>query len=162
MLFHAGFFIRKYIMKVITEKNNSTGDITKASCLEDGKYDGKYEVFFANGQLKTTGTYQTDRQQGTFKYYDPKGKLVCEIVYENGIEKVRVKFEYTSKGKIKEEKSFINGKFSKQQTYFETGKLKSVTDLSKTIEYYEDGSEPNIKILSDKHKVKLTRKDFFL
>lgn len=42
------------------------------------------ENFYANGQLKSKGTYKNNKLTGLWQYWDYKGKLILEGTYKNG------------------------------------------------------------------------------
>ncbi|MDR1757867.1 MAG: hypothetical protein LBR51_02745 [Bacteroidales bacterium] len=48
-----------------------------------GYKQGKWKFFWANGLLQEEGTYQNDRKNGFFKYYDTTGQFVKVLKYEH-------------------------------------------------------------------------------
>ena len=49
-----------------------------------GKYDGPYEQFFSNGQLRTKGFYVNGIKNGLWESYHENGTLHSKGIYKNG------------------------------------------------------------------------------
>jgi antitoxin component YwqK of YwqJK toxin-antitoxin module len=46
---------------------------------------GPYYLYFENGKLQISGSYNADQKDGEWKYYDDKGKLLKIENYKNGV-----------------------------------------------------------------------------
>lgn len=56
----------------------------------NGLKQGKWKYFYANGKVKTEGTFRDDKRNGYFKEYDEKGMLTDVSKYVNDIRQVEV------------------------------------------------------------------------
>jgi hypothetical protein len=58
--------------------------------LKNGFKDGSYTEYYANGEVKMTGSFKDDKRDGVWKLFDENGKQTLRRVYEKGkIEKER-------------------------------------------------------------------------
>lgn len=48
-------------------------------------YNGKYEVYYDNGNLKTSGNYVAGKEEGVFTSFFENGQKSKEIIYNNGL-----------------------------------------------------------------------------
>ncbi len=46
---------------------------------------GPYTRYHENGALECSGFYKDEKKDGVWKYYDPKGVLIKEEKYSNGV-----------------------------------------------------------------------------
>jgi antitoxin component YwqK of YwqJK toxin-antitoxin module len=59
------------------------GDASAAEKTEQKH--GPYYMYFENGKLQISGSYNADQKDGEWKYYDDKGKLLKIENYKNGV-----------------------------------------------------------------------------
>jgi antitoxin component YwqK of YwqJK toxin-antitoxin module len=45
---------------------------------------GKFDLWAENGRTEITGQYRNDLREGTWRFYNPDGKLKYEVEYVNG------------------------------------------------------------------------------
>ncbi len=70
------------------ENKDEQGRIVYSIELKRGQKHGTYKAYYPDGQLKVSGKYKDDLQQGTWKYYDEEGIIIEEKEFEEGSEKV--------------------------------------------------------------------------
>jgi hypothetical protein len=71
------------------EERDENGILLYTIELRNGLKQGTYKSYFPDGSTKVSGKYKNDLQQGTWKLYDEEGKLIGEIQFENGMEKIK-------------------------------------------------------------------------
>ncbi len=89
----------------------------------DGKKNGAYKLYFADGKLSFESNYKNDLQDGTGKSWWKDGKLRSESHYKNGVVEGTQKQWYRS-GRIFKELNIKEGKeVGMQKAWRENGKI---------------------------------------
>lgn len=162
---------------------------------KDGKKNGKLKEYYDNGNLKTVQQFKDDKNIDTALYYHKNGVLAVIQMHDNGSKEGCWK-KYNELGKLYSDMCFennlLNGtsltytykslnlierfnykdgnKQGKQETFYNSGKPKSVTYYNEdrlslgTIEWFESGEEINndFKIkYSEQNKVNLENKLYY-
>ena len=60
------------------------GRIWSIGYYNGGLKHGSSNVYYENGEIRYTKNYEQDVAEGLWKFYDDKGNLIGEIMYENG------------------------------------------------------------------------------
>lgn len=89
---------------------HGNGHIRTINHWKDGKRDGIYNEFYANGQLHRSGAYKEDRLHGKVEVFDQAGNKILVEQYKQG----ELKKEKT-KGKAKKEKKENKKKTKKRE-----------------------------------------------
>lgn len=99
---------------------------------KSGLKQGRWKFFYADGKVKTEGTYRDDKRNGYFKEYDEKGILTDVAKYVNDIRqeetpelvKLDVRTDYYPTGKVKTVASY-KGEIPEgiRREYAENGKV---------------------------------------
>ena len=98
---------------------------TSEGYIKKGKWNGEFEFYHSNGQLKEDSTYKNGNVDGLFKSYFENGQLEREITYKDGIPSG----PYTS--------YYENGQLEEEGTY-KTNQLYGKRD-GPYKEYYDNG-----------------------
>lgn len=76
---------------------------------KDGSKEGKWKLFYDNGDLKAEGTYQNNSENGLWKFLYKSGKVEQEGNYKEG--KYNGKWTwYYDDSKLRKEEAYYNGK----------------------------------------------------
>ena len=82
----------------------------------------RYKVYFANGQLSTTGWYDSDIQVDSWIYYNEKG-IMTERSYYLDNDLCGYKESYYANGKLDDEEVYQNGWLIRVNQYDTLGNL---------------------------------------
>jgi antitoxin component YwqK of YwqJK toxin-antitoxin module len=63
------------------------GSICLKSKYQNGKINGKFEVWFENGSLQFSGQYKNDAREGIWYIYNIDGSIKYKLEYHGGITK---------------------------------------------------------------------------
>ena len=63
-----------------------SGEIMSRTEYVEGEKHGTYEVFYRSGGIMSRTEYDGDERHGPRKVYNPKGDLVLDIIFEDGIQ----------------------------------------------------------------------------
>lgn len=88
-------------------------------------YDGKFETWYENGQLSTTGSYEKGKMIGTWETFNYNGDLIDKSEYVKGTLTKSVSFRFE---RLKENVVFPE-KFRLIREYFPDGSIKNETEL---------------------------------
>jgi len=61
-----------------------SGKIWSVGFFEKGLKNGSSNVYYENGQIRYTKNYINDVSEGLWSFYDDKGNLLGEVMYEKG------------------------------------------------------------------------------
>jgi len=56
----------------------------KEENFDNGKPDGAWKSYYANGKVSGSGQYVNKIKEGTWQYFDEKGKLIVKTEFLNG------------------------------------------------------------------------------
>jgi len=73
--------------------------------VKDGKKNGLWKCYYADGKLQTEGGYLNDLKQGVWKLYHANGTLAGEGTFEKDHEKGKWKF-YDEEGQLLMEQDY--------------------------------------------------------
>ena len=85
------------------------GKLSESINYNDGNFHGVRNVYWENGMLKETNSFSNGILVGKSNYFFPNGKLRKKIEFDSNGKKNGVWEEYDSKGKLIEEIVFENG-----------------------------------------------------
>lgn len=73
--------------------SNQFDYIETSNYSTDGKKDGDYTETYADSkETKVKGQYSNGQKDGKWMYYDTKGKLIRQEIFENGTQKSSQRF----------------------------------------------------------------------
>jgi antitoxin component YwqK of YwqJK toxin-antitoxin module len=105
---------------------------------------GKYQLFYSNGQIHTVGNYKNQRRNGLWKSYYINGKLMEKGSYVDGYKNGNWTYYYDN-GKIWEQDSLVKGKLINTK-FFPVKGLKEVIVFE---DYFNDNANFWIEVLND-------------
>lgn len=100
---------------------------------KQGRKQGPWKTFYADGDLKTSGNYLDGKKNGIFKEYDRDGNLLNIEKYDNGEKVIRdkatanyeIKRNYYPDGSIKTQATYLNGQMDGvRREYDQQGNIK--------------------------------------
>jgi antitoxin component YwqK of YwqJK toxin-antitoxin module len=50
---------------------------------KEGRLHGVAQIWYSNGTMKRRGSFQNGKLSGKWKYWDPKGNMICETTYRD-------------------------------------------------------------------------------
>ena len=101
--------------------------------FKEGKRQGPFQYFHANGQLKLTGKYVNDLLDSTVNAFYDNGYPKYTFTYVMG-EKTGISASYFNNGNIEQKVELLNEKPNgKMETYYEAGNLRLVTNYKQGI-----------------------------
>jgi uncharacterized protein len=118
--------IQQYVDDVLVEGENATA-------LPDIR-----QEYYADGQLKTSGSYKNGKRHGTFRTYDPRGNEDIAIMFEQDIKAAEGRIDSLGRrygawkllypsGSVKAEGAYKEGLREGNWTYYEPNGEKSQT-----------------------------------
>jgi len=89
---------------------NELGQIvSKGLIQDDGSREGKWEYYFDDGEVKSTGLYLNNRQEGPWNFFYKGGKNEQKGSFSNGLLNKEWKWFY-SNGELRRSENYVNGK----------------------------------------------------
>lgn len=118
-----------YIGKWIYYHRGGKSIMTIEHYNDDGKLDGKKQVFYKNEQLAEDVTYKNGLLDSEAKYYSEQGKLIKHYVYDKGKLNGYSK-HFNAKGQLLVEGAYKNDKKHGVWNYYKDGKLEKTIDYT--------------------------------
>ncbi|MEQ1677365.1 MAG: toxin-antitoxin system YwqK family antitoxin [Chitinophagaceae bacterium] len=104
--------------------------------------DGRAFVYYRNGNIKESGIWVKDKQEGLWKFYYETGALYAEVGFKNGVQHGESAFFYPNYKKMSIS-SFEFGKANGQtELFYENGNIKERS-------YWKDNKLDSLQILYD-------------
>lgn len=133
----------------LTEKTSdpySNGQVSsKYTVNDDGLKDGHYVTFYGDGQKRSEGEYQNDKQVGFWTTWFENGNKSSEGNFENGKQNGEWKFYYEN-GKLQQINHFVDNKAEGEFIDFDQSGFKSRVGFcknglleGKSTMYYQNG-----------------------
>ena len=136
--------------KVSRYHNNGT--IKEQGCLDEGGMrQGKWTVFFRDGQTQVESTYLNDKVHGVFKRYHDNGNLAIESHYVRG-ENEGLWKEFYPSGMIKEESIYKNGAYFPINFWSYTGEQTLTNGTGKKSEAFGTSGSLVVELYFEKGK----------
>lgn len=92
-------------VKVEEKEFYANGQIKMSGSLENGLREGEWKAYFEDGKLQSEGFFKAGKRTGIAKVYFPNGKLRYEGQYEDNKQSGHWKF-YNQKGTLLTEKDY--------------------------------------------------------
>ena len=119
--------------------------------ISKGLIDGKYDEYYANGNMFMTGKYVDGKKEGEWKTYTEEGYLWKKHTYRNGQLNGKFVNYYTKTGVEETVGNYVNGKKSGNwNSYYSSGRKKLSGDYSNGhrqgvfTEWYENGQKKSV------------------
>ena len=113
MMKKIAFFLLTFLMTGYMVANAQ--DLNRTD--SQGRRQGKWVDYYANGQLRYEGQFKNDRCQGEFKYYDEQGHLKATNTYDKSGEKALNK-TYSPDGTLIATGYYLNQKKDGEWRYY--------------------------------------------
>ena len=122
-----GIYYKKFTDKPYSgyAKGKSKYGFFEEGSVNNGKQEGVWEYYWANGLLGEKGTYKDGKQDGIWKSYDENGQLAVKGTYKN--DKLHgVMIKYHKNGQLYQKGTFKNDKRDGVwETFYKNGQLQS-------------------------------------
>jgi len=128
--------VRPYSGPVFDFFPDDTTRFRTIGSLKDGKWDGLYEDYWANGQLWEKGTYKDGEKDGLWESYHENGQLEERVTHKDEVPDGPTEGYYDN-GQLRTKGTYRDGELDGLvENYYENGQLQA-----KTSHFYPDSTE---------------------
>jgi len=115
--------------------------VSKGIIKDDGSREGKWEYYYDDGEVKSTGLYNNNRQEGDWNFLYPGRKKEQTGSFSKGLLNKEWKW-FNDKGDLSRSENFVNGK--REGLYYELNEFCDTVVKG----YYKDGEKNGLWVIS--------------